>query len=65
MKLAAIFTPIAEALVTNEAKINDELISVQGVTENIDGCYSTNGEKTYAAIRPSNTLNEFIDGMKG
>ena len=64
-ELAATFAPIAEALAANEAKINDELISVQGVAVNIDGYYSTDREKTYAAMRPSNTLNEIIDGMKG
>ncbi|MDA9325608.1 NADP-dependent isocitrate dehydrogenase [Saprospiraceae bacterium] len=64
-ELAATFAPIAEALAANEAKINDELISVQGAAVNIDGYYSTDREKTYAAMRPSNTLNEIIDGMKG
>ncbi len=64
-ELAATFVPIAEALSANEAKINEELISVQGVAINIDGYYSTNRDKTYAAMRPSNTLNEIIDGMKG
>lgn len=64
-ELAATFAPIAEALAANEAKINDELISVQGAAINIDGYYSTDREKTYAAMRPSNTLNEIIDGMKG
>ncbi|HAW05355.1 MAG TPA: NADP-dependent isocitrate dehydrogenase, partial [Saprospirales bacterium] len=63
-ELAATFAPIAEALAANEAKINDELISVQGAAVNIDGYYSTDREKTYAAMRPSNTLNEIIDGMK-
>ena len=64
-ELAATFAPIAEALAANEAKINYELISVQGAAVNIDGYYSTDREKTYAAMRPSNTLNEIIDGMKG
>ena len=64
-ELATTFAPIAEALAANEAKINYELISVQGVAVNIDGYYSTDREKTYAAMRPSNTLNEIIDGMKG
>lgn len=64
-ELAATFAPIAEALAANEAKINYELISVQGVAVNIDGYYSTDREKTYAAMRPSNTLNKIIDGMKG
>lgn len=64
-ELAATFAPIAEALAANEAKINDELISLQGAAVNIDGYYSTDREKTYAAMRPSKTLNEIIDGMKG
>ena len=64
-ELAATFAPIAEALAANEAKINYELISVQGLAVNIDGYYSTDREKTYAAMRPSNTLNKIIDGMKG
>ena len=64
-ELAATFAPIAEALAANEAKINYELISVQSVAVNIDGYYSTDREKTYAAMRPSNTLNEIIDRMKG
>ena len=64
-ELAATFAPIAEALAANEAKINYELISVQGVAVSIDGYYSTDREKTYAAMRPSNTLNEIINGMKG
>ena len=64
-ELAATFGPIAKALSANEAKINEELVSVQGVAVNIDGYYSTNREKTYAAMRPSGTLNGIIDGMKG
>jgi len=63
--LAATFAPIAEALAAKEAKINEELISVQGEAVDIEGYYSTNRDKTYAAMRPSNTLNEIIDGMKG
>ena len=63
--LAATFAPIAEALAANEAQINEELISVQGSAVDIEGYYSTNRAKTYAAMRPSSTLNEIIDGMKG
>lgn len=62
--LASTFAPIADALAANEEKINEELISVQGAAVNIDGYYSTNREKTYATMRPSNTLNGIIDGMK-
>jgi isocitrate dehydrogenase len=64
-ELAATFAPIAKALAAQEAKINEELISVQGVPVNIDGYYSTDSDKTYAVMRPSSTLNTIIDGMKG
>ena len=64
-ELAATFSPIAATLAANEAKINEELLSVQGVAVDIDGYYSTNSDKTYAAMRPSDTLNAIIDGMKG
>ena len=62
-ELASTFSSLAEALKSNEDAINTELISVQGVTVDIEGYYSTNRTKTYAAMRPSNTLNSIIDGM--
>lgn len=61
--LANEFKSVAEALANNEAKINEELLAVQGNRINIDGYYSANREKTYAAMRPSKTLNDIIDNM--
>ncbi len=61
--LASEFKAVAEALSANESKINEELIAVQGQPVNIDGYYSTDTDKTYAAMRPSATLNGIIDGM--
>ncbi len=61
--LASTFKSIAEELKANETQINEELISVQGSAVDIEGYYSTNTEKTYAAMRPSETLNGIIDGI--
>ncbi len=61
--MAAEFKSIAEALNDHESTINEELISVQGQSVDIEGYYSTDTDKTYAAMRPSATLNGIIDGM--
>lgn len=44
-------------------RINEELIEAQGKSQEIDGYYHPNTEKTYAAMRPSATLNEIVDGI--
>ncbi len=62
-KLKATFTPIAEALTTNEQKINDELIAAQGHKVNIGGYYKPNQELTTKAMRPSTILNKIIDSI--
>jgi isocitrate dehydrogenase len=56
------FKPIAEALSTNEARIVEELIAVQGKPVDIGGYYHPDDEKGFAAMRPSPTLNAIIDG---
>ncbi len=61
--LAETFAGLAKQLSDNESKINTELIDVQGTSVDIEGYYSTNREKTYAAMRPSATLNSIIDSM--
>lgn len=62
-ELAAQFAPVAKAMQDNEAKINEELIGAQGKAQEIGGYYHPNEEKTYAAMRPSATLNEIIDSI--
>ncbi|MDO6801862.1 NADP-dependent isocitrate dehydrogenase [Wenyingzhuangia sp. 1_MG-2023] len=59
----AIFTPIAKAMTENEAKIVEELISVQGKPANIGGYYLLDQELTYSVMRASATLNSIIDGI--
>ncbi len=62
-EMAAIFAPIAKAMETNEAKINQELIGAQGQPQDIGGYYYPTAGKTDAAMRPSVTLNTIIDGI--
>jgi len=61
--LKAIFKPVAEQLVGNEAKIIDELNAVQGKPVDIGGYYRPNKELTANVMRPSATLNAVIDGL--
>jgi len=60
-ELQAKFGPIAEALGNNEAKIVEELNSVQGVAMDIEGYYSPSPAKTTEFMRPSATFNAIID----
>ncbi len=61
--LASKFTPLAEALSENEAKINEELIAAQGKPQEIGGYYFPNDELATKAMRPSATLNEAIAAL--
>ncbi len=59
-ELAAKFAPVAKALMENEAKIMEELLSVEGKAQDIGGYYHPNVAKLTAAMRPSTTLNSII-----
>ncbi|WP_428737876.1 NADP-dependent isocitrate dehydrogenase [Sulfurimonas sp.] len=61
--LAAKFAPVATALEENEAKIMEELLSVEGKTQDIGGYYHPDDAKANAAMRPSATLNAIIDAI--
>jgi isocitrate dehydrogenase len=58
--LAAKFAPVAKALTENEAKIIEELLSVEGKHQDIGGYYHPDVTKLTAAMRPSATLNAII-----
>ncbi len=62
-ELASKFKPLAEKLTANEAKINEELIGAQGKPVDMGGYYVPNDEKTAAAMRPSNTLNDALASL--
>jgi len=62
-ELAEKFAPVAAALKENEAKIIEELLSVEGKAQDIGGYYHTDDTKAEAAMRPSATLNAIIDAI--
>ena len=62
--LAAKFTPLADQLEANEAKIVDELNAVQGVAMDIGGYYMPTSSKAAAAMRPSETLNSLLQALQ-
>jgi isocitrate dehydrogenase len=59
-ELAAAFQTVADALISNEAAIVDELNAVQGAPADIGGYYAPDRELALAAMRPSPTLNAAI-----
>jgi len=59
-ELASRFAPVAKALTENEAKIIEELLSVEGKAQDIGGYYHPDIAKVTAAMRPSGTLNAII-----
>ena len=58
--MAAYFAPLAQALAENEAIIVAEIAAVQGNPADTGGYYHTEGDKTAAIMRPSETLNQII-----
>ncbi|NVM78570.1 isocitrate dehydrogenase [Duganella sp. SG902] len=62
-ELAAHFAPLAKQLADNEAKIVEELNSVQGKAQDIGGYYYPDPVKTEAVMRPSATFNAAIESV--
>ena len=54
------FAPVARHMAENEAKIVDELNSVQGPAMDVGGYYKLDAAKASAAMRPSATLNAIV-----
>ena len=61
--LADRFGPVATALEENEATILSELTGAQGPPQDVGGYYMPDPELAGAAMRPSATLNEIIQGL--
>ncbi len=59
-KFQSHFTAIAKELSDNEAKIVDELNSVQGVAMDVGGYYKPDPMLASVAMRPSPTFNEIL-----
>jgi len=62
-ELKARFTKLAKELGENEAKIVEELISVQGPPNDIGGYYHPDPDKTSQAMRPSATFNAIMEAV--
>ena len=62
-KVAERFAPLAARLGEDEAKIVEELGSVQGSAVDIDGYYRPDIDKVAAAMRPSTTLNAALEAL--
>jgi isocitrate dehydrogenase len=62
-EIAAKFAPVAKALTENEAKIMEELMSVEGKAQDVGGYFHPNDELAEKAMRPSATLNEIINNI--
>ncbi len=61
--LAAQFAPLAKALTENEAKIVQELNSVQGKAVDIGGYYKPDDVLASKAMRPSDTFNQALAAL--
>lgn len=59
-ELAAAFKSLADELTANEATIVEQLNSVQGTGQDIDGYYFPDADKASAAMRPSSVFNEIL-----
>ncbi len=57
------FTPVADALTQQEAKIVSELNAAQGQPVDIGGYYDPDARLTESGMRPSATLNAVIDTL--
>jgi isocitrate dehydrogenase len=57
------FTPVAEALTSNEVKILEELNNVQASHVEMNGYYHPDMELVAQVMRPRNTFNAVIDGL--
>lgn len=63
VELKATFTPIAQEMTANEAKIDAELIVAQGKKQDISGYYQPSEVLTSNAMRPSKTFNSIISKL--
>ncbi|MFE7317680.1 NADP-dependent isocitrate dehydrogenase [Streptomyces sp. NPDC057555] len=64
-QLAEAFGPLAATLAEQEQTIVDELIAVQGSPADIGGYFRPDAAKASAVMRPSKTLNQALDALKG
>ena len=63
MQLQTIFDSVSSSLINNQEKIINDLNRTQGSKEDIEGYYLPDTNTTFAAMRPSETLNNIIDTL--
>ena len=63
LELQAIFQPLAEALTSHQAAMQDEFVRVQGQPMDIGGYYHPDPAKVIAAMRPSPTFNTILENF--
>lgn len=61
--LKTVFLPLAEALLSNEGKILNELIEAQGKPVELNGYYLPDHELLTRAMRPSAVFNKILDSI--
>ncbi|MDG1678371.1 MAG: NADP-dependent isocitrate dehydrogenase, partial [Tateyamaria sp.] len=59
-ELATYFAPLAEALLSNQDTIIDELRAGRGTAVDLGGYYHSDVSKTGAVMAPSETLNNIL-----
>lgn len=62
--LAEKFAPVAKAMSEKEEQIVSELLGVQGKPADLGGYYKPVYEKATDVMRPSETLNAIVEGLK-
>jgi isocitrate dehydrogenase len=62
--LAEKFAPVAKAMGEKEEQIVAELLEVQGSAADLGGYYKPVDEKASGVMRPSETLNAIVEGLK-
>ncbi len=62
-ELAQKFTPVAQAMQTQEAKILEELSAVQGQPADLGGYYHFDHDKASQIMRPSQVFNQILDSL--
>lgn len=62
--LAEKFAPVAKAMGEKEEQIVSELLGVQGKPADLGGYYKPVDEKAADVMRPSETLNAIVEGLK-
>jgi len=62
-EIQAKFAPLAETLTRNEAKINEELIAIQGNPVDMGGYFHPDVGKLSKAMRPSSTFNAALESI--